>query len=59
MTSDHAELRVEGTAQEGRIVESLSPQQWIPQRRDRPRKKRKLGKLKSQMSHVHDQSLKN
>jgi hypothetical protein len=42
-TSHRAELGVEGTAQEGRTVEVLSPQQQIPQRRGRPRKNKEVG----------------
>jgi hypothetical protein len=40
------ELGVEGTAQEGRIVEALSPQQHIPRRRGRPRKNKEVGETR-------------
>jgi hypothetical protein len=38
MISHRAELRVERPEQAGRIVEALSPQQWISWRRVRPKK---------------------
>jgi hypothetical protein len=45
-TSHRTELGVEGTAQEGRTVEALSPQQQIPQRRGRPRKNKEAGETR-------------
>jgi len=38
--SNHVESEVNGFKQEGNIVGSPSPQHQIPQRRDRPRKKK-------------------
>jgi hypothetical protein len=41
-TSHHAGLGKEETMQEGRKVDALSPQQWIPQRRGRTRKNKEF-----------------
>jgi hypothetical protein len=46
MISHHVEPRVEGPAQEGRIVEALSPQQQIPRRRGRPKKNKEAGETR-------------
>jgi hypothetical protein len=46
MISHHAEPGVEGPAQEGNILEALSPQQQIPQRRGRPKKNKEVGETR-------------
>jgi hypothetical protein len=47
MTKSHLSgLGMEETTQEGRTVETLSPQQWIPQRRGRPRKNKEVVETK-------------
>jgi hypothetical protein len=43
MISHRVEPRVEGPAQEGRILEAMSPQQQIPQRRGKPKKNKEVG----------------
>jgi hypothetical protein len=45
-TSHRSGLGKEETAQEGRMVEALSPQQRIPQRRGRPRKNKEVVETK-------------
>jgi hypothetical protein len=45
-TSYRAEPRMEGPAQEGRIVEAMSLQQKIPQRRGGPKKNKEVGETR-------------
>jgi hypothetical protein len=47
MTKSHLSgLRMEETTQEGRTVEILSPQQWIPRRRGIPRNNKEVVETK-------------
>jgi hypothetical protein len=56
ITSHHSGLGMEETAQEGRMVETLSPQQQIPRRRGRPRKNKEA--VESKLSYEpHAQSI--
>jgi hypothetical protein len=43
VTPCHAEAKAGRAAEEGRTLETLSPQQQIPQRRGRPRKNKEAG----------------
>jgi hypothetical protein len=44
--SHHAEVGVEEGVQEGKMLESMSPQQKIPQRRGRPKKNKEAGETR-------------